>query len=143
MVQVQIEQGPSGATRIGITAEKAETLQTILRDQPQVHRLLDDAGIPAAGRSVTFHVAQPAPVPTVLTATGNAGGHAGAHAGGHPAGRGNADANGHSGGGKAGYPPQQANPGPGSRQRNGSSALRSARSSAQTQTYRVGLDITA
>ncbi len=137
MVQVQIEQGPSGATRIGITAEKAETLQTILRDQTQVHRMLDDAGISAAGRSVTFHVAQPAPIPAVPehTAAGNAGGH--------PAGRDDAGANGHSGGGKAGYPAQQADPGSDGRQRNGSPAPRSVRLPAQTQTYRVGLDITA
>ena len=57
VVQVQIGRSDTGAAHVEITAEKADTLQALLRDQPQLHRALDDAGVPAAGRAVTFHAA--------------------------------------------------------------------------------------
>jgi hypothetical protein len=61
MVQIRIDRAPSGATQIAVTAEKADTLQALQRDQPQLHLALDQAGIPAAGRTMTFHVVDPAP----------------------------------------------------------------------------------
>jgi hypothetical protein len=42
----------------------------LLRDQPQLQRALDQAGVPAEGRNVTFHVA--APEPPLRTDTGTA-----------------------------------------------------------------------
>jgi flagellar hook-length control protein FliK len=57
VVQVQIGRSDTGAAHVEITAEKADTLRALLRDQPQLHRALDDAGVPAAGRTITFHAA--------------------------------------------------------------------------------------
>ena len=60
-VQVRIDRPPEAPARVEITVEKAETLTLLLRDQPQLQRALDQAGVPAEGRSVTFHVASPEP----------------------------------------------------------------------------------
>jgi flagellar hook-length control protein FliK len=56
MVQVQIEQPKAGSATVAITAERPETLQMLMRDQPQLHRALDQAGVPSQGRSVEFHI---------------------------------------------------------------------------------------
>ena len=45
---------------VTLTAERPQTLDLLARDQTQLHRALDQAGVPAEGRSVTFHLA-PAP----------------------------------------------------------------------------------
>ena len=68
MVQVRIARAVSGTTQIEITADEPATLLALQRDQPQLHRTLDEAGIPAAGRTVTFHVAQAAQQPRAATA---------------------------------------------------------------------------
>lgn len=133
MVQVQIERAPSGATQVSITAEKPETLQTILRDQPQVHQLLNDAGIPAAGRTVTFQVAPPTQVQPTQSHTG-ASTTTGQGTGQQTPG-GNGDPN--STGTRTGYHGQRpANSG------NRSAALDTT-PILTAQTYRIGLDITA
>ena len=62
-VQVRIDRSPDASARVEITVEKAETLTLLLRDQPQLQHALDQAGVPAEGRSVTFHVASPEPAP--------------------------------------------------------------------------------
>jgi hypothetical protein len=62
-VQVRIERPSEAPARVAITVEKAETLTLLLRDQPQLQRALDQAGVPAEGRSVTFHVAPADPAP--------------------------------------------------------------------------------
>jgi flagellar hook-length control protein FliK len=62
-VQVRIDRPSEASARVEITVEKAETLTLLLRDQPQLQRALDQAGVPAEGRSVTFHVASPDPAP--------------------------------------------------------------------------------
>jgi hypothetical protein len=56
-VEVRIDRPHELPARVEITVEKQETLTLLLRDQPQLQRALDQAGIPAEGRSVTFHVA--------------------------------------------------------------------------------------
>jgi Flagellar hook-length control protein FliK len=64
MVQVQIERPAGGPANVAITVERAETLQMLMQDQPQLHRALDQAGVQAQGRSIAFHVAsltQPLP----------------------------------------------------------------------------------
>ncbi|HME28136.1 MAG TPA: flagellar hook-length control protein FliK [Acetobacteraceae bacterium] len=60
-VQVRIDRPAEAAARVEITVDKAETLTLLLRDQPQLQRALDQAGVPAEGRTVTFHVATPEP----------------------------------------------------------------------------------
>jgi hypothetical protein len=56
-VQVRIDRPQEAPARVEITVEKQETLTLLLRDQPQLQRALDQAGVPPEGRSVTFHVA--------------------------------------------------------------------------------------
>jgi hypothetical protein len=68
-VQVRIDRPPEAPARVEITVEKAETLTLLLRDQPQLQRALDQAGVPAEGRSVTFHVASLEPTPRSEPAT--------------------------------------------------------------------------
>jgi flagellar hook-length control protein FliK len=62
-VQVRIDRPTDASARVEITVEKVETLTLLLRDQPQLQHALDLAGVPAEGRSVTFHVASPEPAP--------------------------------------------------------------------------------
>jgi flagellar hook-length control protein FliK len=73
-VQVRIDRPPEAPARVEITVEKAETLTLLLRDQPQLQRALDQAGVPAEGRSVTFHVASPEPTARSEPATAPAPG---------------------------------------------------------------------
>jgi hypothetical protein len=69
-VQVRIDRPTLDApARVAITVERPETLTLLLRDQPQLQRALDQAGVPAEGRSVTFHVATPEPSTRTDTAT--------------------------------------------------------------------------
>jgi flagellar hook-length control protein FliK len=56
-VEIRIDRAHELPARVDITVEKQETLTLLLRDQPQLQRALDQAGVPAEGRSVTFHVA--------------------------------------------------------------------------------------
>jgi flagellar hook-length control protein FliK len=58
-VQIRIDRPSDAPARVDITVERAETLTLLLRDQPQLQRALDQAGVPPDGRSVTFHVATP------------------------------------------------------------------------------------
>ena len=144
MVQVRIERGPSGSAKVEITVEKADTLQALLRDQPQLHRTLDDAGIPSAGRSVTFHVAQPAhaqPGPA-QPASGSA---ALGHGGGQQASAGRSDSSNTDAHGSAngGYHARETKPWFGDRRQHGSPAAAEAGSMTTVQSYRIGLDITA
>jgi len=140
MVQIRIERTSSGATQVEITAEKFDTLRSLRQDQPQLHHMLDDAGIPAAGRNVTFQVAQPAQA--------SAGSNASGQGGGQPAssGRmngGSADAGGSTGGGKGGYPARETTGWSGGRRQGGTPVAAGANSVGATQSYRIGLDITA
>jgi flagellar hook-length control protein FliK len=58
-VQIRIDQTADGAARVDITAEKPETLQLLLRDEPRIQQVLDQAGILSGGRSVNFQVGAP------------------------------------------------------------------------------------
>ncbi|MEJ0016069.1 MAG: flagellar hook-length control protein FliK [Acetobacteraceae bacterium] len=62
-VQIRIDRPPQAPARVEIIVEKADTLILLLRDQPQLLRALDQAGVPAEGRSITFHIAPPETVP--------------------------------------------------------------------------------
>ena len=69
-VQVRIDRPTTDApARVAITVEKAETLTLLLRDQPQLQRALDQAGVPSEGRSITFHVGTLTPATRTDTAT--------------------------------------------------------------------------
>jgi flagellar hook-length control protein FliK len=68
-VQIRIDRPTvDTAARVAITVEKPETLTLLLRDQPELQRALDQAGVPVEGRSVTFHIATPAPAARTDTA---------------------------------------------------------------------------
>jgi hypothetical protein len=62
-VQIRIERPADAPARVEITVERSETLTLLLRDQPQLQRALDQAGVPPEGRSIAFHVAPPEPAP--------------------------------------------------------------------------------
>lgn len=63
-VQISITQIRKGPASIAIRVEQPETLLLLLRDQGQLHRALDSAGITPEGRQLSFHLA-PAPVGAV------------------------------------------------------------------------------
>jgi hypothetical protein len=91
MVQVRIDRTAQGAAHITITVEKSDTMQALLHDQPQLHRVLDEAGVPVAGRTITFHAA-PEPSPGGAGAQGSfqpasGGSNNGSRGGGHPGGQ--------------------------------------------------------
>jgi flagellar hook-length control protein FliK len=72
-VQVRIERLPDGSARVDLKVEKPDTLLLLLRDQPQLHRALDLAGVPSTERTLQFHLAPPdAPAPGSMTAQSNA-----------------------------------------------------------------------
>jgi hypothetical protein len=145
MVQVRIARAVSGGTQIEITAENPATLQALQRDQPQLHRTLDEAGVPAAGRNVTFHVAAAA----VPAAAGGAGaGAAGGHSHSQPnsGGRANSattDADGSAGGGRGSYPARERNSYSTARRPVPAPATGKASAAPAGKSYRIGLDITA
>ncbi len=57
MVQVRVDRDAAGVASVSVTAERPETLQTLVRDQAQLHRVLDAAGVPSVGRTLTFSLA--------------------------------------------------------------------------------------
>jgi len=72
-VQVRIERTPGGPARVDLVVERPDTLLLLLRDQPQLHRALDLAGVPAADRTLQFHLAPPgATTPGPATPQSNA-----------------------------------------------------------------------
>lgn len=139
-VQIRIARAASGATRIEILAEKPATLLTLQRDQPQLHRALDEAGIPAAGRAVSFHEVPPA---HATNRDGSSSGPAGQHgsAAGH-AGASN-DANVSAGGGNGNNPAKKPNSYSNRSSFSSPAATIAANAATITQTYHIGLDITA
>jgi flagellar hook-length control protein FliK len=126
-VEVQIGRSETGTARVEITAEKTGTLQALMRDQPDLHRALDEAGIPAAGRSIVFHAAPAAPA---------GGGSGSASSGSNQGGSGNANGSSTPGGGRSGYAGSEQS-GAQARAPGGKTAP------ARTASYRVGLDIVA
>jgi hypothetical protein len=60
-VQIRIDRPVEAPAHVEITVEKPETLNLLLRDQPQLQRALDQAGVPPDGRSVTIHMAAAEP----------------------------------------------------------------------------------
>jgi flagellar hook-length control protein FliK len=144
MVQVKIARERSGATQIEITAENPTTLLALQRDQPQLHRTLDEAGIPATGRTVTYHVAEAAQAAANSNGSATSGGHTSSQP--SSASRTNAgstDADGSAGGGKGSYPARERNTYSTGRRSNSTPATTDANVAPAGKSYRVGLDITA
>jgi flagellar hook-length control protein FliK len=143
MVQVRIARAASGSTQIEITADNPSTLLALQRDQPQLHRTLDEAGIPAAGRSVSFHAAAAAQAEGSSSGSGSSAGYGNSQPG--ASGRshaGTSDADG-SAGGRGGYAAPERNLYSASRQTNKTSAATRTAIAPLAQSYRIGLDITA
>ncbi len=137
-VQIRIDTPATGPVRVEITVERPETLALLQHDQPQLARALDQAGIPADGRSVTFHIEPAAPSGSggggngsLPSFTGSFAGD-GASSGNAPGQQGtNSGGNGGSGGGSGS--------GPG-----GSGAAQDGEPAAPEPRWQsVGLDITA
>jgi len=133
VVQVQIGRTETGSAQVEITVEKADTLQALLRDQPQLHRALDDAGLPAAGRTIVFHAVAP---PSAAT-----GGNPSPSMTPNQAGSGNTSGNGPHGGGKSGYPGNEPSSDPGSRRQGRPPVEKTGPAGAAS--YRIGLDMIA
>ena len=133
VVQVQIGRSDTGAAHVEITAEKADTLQAMLRDQPQLHRALDDAGVPAAGRTITFHTA-----PVQSAAAGGNGTNLTPQ---NQGGAGSLNGGGPNGGGRGGYGGGEPGGEAGARRQTRPSADSAAPAAAVS--FRVGIDIVA
>ena len=82
-VQVRIERTPDGPARVELVVERPDTLLMLLRDQPQLHRALDLAGVPAPDRTLQFQLA-PAATPGATTPQFNADSGPGQHRPGQP-----------------------------------------------------------
>ncbi len=132
-VQITIARSGSGITQVAITADNSATLLALQHDRPQLLRTLDDAGIAAAGRTVTFHAAQPAQASANSTGS-SPGGQQGLPD--RPQG-GGGDSAGSPGGGR---PARQPNSYASSRGQTGTAGIAAAKTG---KTYRIGLDITA
>lgn len=74
-VQIRIDRPADAPVRVDISVQRPETMTLLLRDQPQLQRALDQAGVPADGRTVTLHVTPGA------SATSSSGTHGGMMAG--------------------------------------------------------------
>ena len=84
-VEIRIDRSADAPARVEISVQRPETLTLLLRDQPQLQRALDQAGVPAEGRSLTFQVAPSPPAPQ-LPAHSMAAGAGGTGDGAYPGG---------------------------------------------------------
>ncbi len=55
-VQITLHRAAEGPTQVEIVAQHPQTLGLLQHDQAQLHRALDQAGVPAAGRSLSFQL---------------------------------------------------------------------------------------
>lgn len=58
-VQVHIDRAPDGSAAVQVVVERPETLKLLIQDQAQLHRALDDAGLPQDGRSLNLSLGSP------------------------------------------------------------------------------------
>jgi flagellar hook-length control protein FliK len=140
-VQIRIARAASGATHIEILAERSTTLLTLQRDQPQLHRTLDEAGIPAAGRTVTFH---PVPPAEAYDRGGSTPSSDSGDQRGQPAqATGNTGADASVGGGRGNNAARKPNKYSNRSQVTGLDSSTAANAATIAQTYHIGIDITA
>lgn len=121
-VRIQIDQTQAGTAHVAITADRPETLQLLMHDQPHLQQVLDQAGVPSDGRGITFQMSPPDQVSPGASRPDSMA------AGGGDLGRG--QNGGAQGGGGSGQWGGGANPDQG-------------QSQAQTRWFRAGLDIVA
>jgi flagellar hook-length control protein FliK len=55
-VQVRIDRPADAPAHVDIGVSRPETLTLMLRDQTQLQHTLDQAGVPAEGRTISFHL---------------------------------------------------------------------------------------
>jgi len=60
-VQIRVERAHDGSATVQVAAERPEALHLLMQDAPVLHRALDQAGLPAEGRSLSFILAAPDP----------------------------------------------------------------------------------
>ena len=60
-IEISVERIAAGGTHVTLRAERPETLQALQRDQAEIGRALDRAGIPAERRTVTLAAAESSP----------------------------------------------------------------------------------
>jgi flagellar hook-length control protein FliK len=141
VVQVKITRAESGATQIDITAEKSSTLVTLQRDQMQLHRTLDEAGVSAVGRIVTFHTAPAAQLASGGSNMNFDGSPPSGHQGQNNRSSSNTgDTDGSTGGDRGNSSEREANGYPSGRR---PAILPEIAATASGRSYRSGLDITA
>lgn len=58
-VTIRVERPPEAPPRVEVTVQHSQTLSLMLRDEPQLHHALDQAGIATEGRTLTFHLSDP------------------------------------------------------------------------------------
>lgn len=58
-IQVRVERPDGGAPVVHVSVERPETLRLLTADQPQLHRALDEAGLPQDGRGLSLSLAAP------------------------------------------------------------------------------------
>jgi flagellar hook-length control protein FliK len=58
-VEIRIDRPADAPARVEINVQRPDTLTLLLHDQPQLQRALDQAGVPAEGRSLTLQIASP------------------------------------------------------------------------------------
>lgn len=145
-VEIVIDRSKDGPATISLTAARPETLLRLVRDHEQLSRALDQAGLTAEGRSVTFHLAPteaprgapPASADNALASNTATGGQAWS-----------GQASGGQGGGGQGAGADQSRHGAGASQSrwsiNAETGLPdpAAGSSSQSRLLRHGIDITA
>ena len=61
-VRIRIDRAIGGFAHVAISAARPETLRLLREDEPGLRRVLDDAGLPPEGRTVSFDVPPPQPV---------------------------------------------------------------------------------
>ena len=92
-VQVHIERLPGGPARVELLIERPDTLLMLLRDQPQLHRALDLAGVPAAERSLQFQLTPSTAGPNTTASPFNADAEPGQQRPGQPRQQGSTNGN--------------------------------------------------
>lgn len=142
-VQIRIERRKDGPTRVTLTAERSQTLDLLVRDQTQLHRALDQAGLPTEGRSVVFRLAETASgsPPGGTTLPASAAFAQPPHTQSPPGGAGSAGF-GDAGAGSGGFSPRDGGTGGHRRPPDGRSAIDDHRP-APARRPRAGIDITA
>jgi flagellar hook-length control protein FliK len=55
-VQIRVEHPANAPTQVEINVQRPETLTLLMRDQPHLQHALDQAGVPAEGRTLSFQL---------------------------------------------------------------------------------------